>query len=747
MQFLNPWLLLGLLGVSIPIVIHLLNRFRYRDIDWAAMDLLRRALVVRARRVRLEDLILLVLRCAVLALLALAIARPTLTPEGGAAWAPGGADVGAVVAIDASFSMAHKPGVYSRFDDAIERTREVLKTFKPGDPVTVVLLGSRPRVLFRNTGYEADRLDSVLQAAAPLPEKVNLEGCLKEIEGLVSEIKAPVRECFLVTDAQTATWSGLSEPARASLGRIAESGRVFFVPVPAARSENLSVVRFECQSGVIRRGELAHYVAAVRNCGDQPRQRVTVTLYWGDKAVDQRIIDRIEPSKTEDAPLYVRFTDPGPVRLSVKIVDDDLPLDNVRSAVADIRAQVRVLCIEGAAITEAGEGESQFLCAALELGESGTPQSQVMIDRVGWQDLASRRLSDYHVAALIDVPGLADEQVEALGQFVDAGGGLLCFLGPNTQPGAIHKSLQFQGGSLLPGKIREAVGQENEKAQERWPEPVPGHPVAQVLAGLSKEFLSQVLVRRYFPLELAPGARSVVKLGSGDEEVLVAEKPLGRGRVVLLTSTADRAWNDLSIHPVYPMLLNGMLTFLGRAAHERPLVVGETLALPLPLAADRGEAVATFHAPGGAERSVQTIRRDGQVLAELGATEQPGFYEVGYSGATAALPVAVNVDPAESNVHPLADAAVAEALRGLLVNVVRPDEDLKSAIERGRIGREIWWELMLLAFVVLLSEGYLAYWFTRRAAAEETPASDTRRAATVVTEKEGRACDAQTMGT
>jgi hypothetical protein len=397
---------------------------------------------------------------------------------------------------------------------------------------------------------------------------------------------------------------------------------------------------------------------------------------------------------------------------------------------------------------DAGEGESQFLRAALDLGESATAQGQVMLDRVGWHDLASRRLSEYHVVAMVDVPGLPEESVEALGQFVNSGGGLFCFLGPNTQPAAINKVMRFQGGPLLPGTIREAVGQENEKPKDCWPDPVPGHPLAQVLAGLSKEFLSQMPIRRYLPLGLAPGARAVVKLGSGAEEILVAERPLGRGRVVLLTSTADRAWNDLGVHPIYPMLLNGVLTFLGRAAHERPLTVGEPLLLPLPLVGEGGAApTATIRMPGGGERLVQTVRREGQVLAELGAAEQPGFYEVSYPGAAAPLPVAVNLDPAESDVHPMPDALLAEALHGLLVNVVRTDEDLKAAIQRGRIGREIWWELMLLALAVLLIEGYLAYRFTRRAAAEETSATDSRRVVTVEAEKKGRAYDAQTVGT
>jgi len=109
MGFLNPWLLIALAGVAVPIIIHLLNRFRHRQVLWGAMELLRKAIVLRSRQIQLEDLLLLVLRCLAVGLLALAVARPTIT-SAGANWFGKTADVGLLIAIDGSFSMDHRPG-------------------------------------------------------------------------------------------------------------------------------------------------------------------------------------------------------------------------------------------------------------------------------------------------------------------------------------------------------------------------------------------------------------------------------------------------------------------------------------------------------------------------------------------------------------------------------------------------------------------------------------------------------------
>jgi hypothetical protein len=719
MQFLNPWLLMGLAGISVPIVIHLMNRFRSRDVDWAAMDLLRKVLVVRSRRIRLEDVILLLLRCAIIALLALAIARPTLTSNGAAGWLAGKADVGAVIAVDASYSMEHKPGVYSRFDRAMERVNEIVKTLNPGDPITIVLMGERPRVLYRNSGYEADRVSSVLEKAKPLPEKLNLDLCLSEIEELLAEIKAPARECYLVTDAQTLNWQQISESSRASLDRISDESRVFYLPVAGGQDENLAITRFEQQSGMVRQGALARYVTAVSNSGQQTRQKVTVTLYANDTVVDQRIIPKIEPGKTELVPMFVRFDQPGAIRLKATISEDELLIDNARYAVVNMRPQVRVLCVEGTPSVDASKrSEVFYLLNALAPRQSQDEKDSIKIDRVNWMDLSSRKLADYDVIMLVDVAKLEEDQVTAIGQFVTGGGGLITFLGPNIEPSVLNENMQFEGEPLLPGTILDALGDATDRTQGNMMTPLDDHPLARGLAGLPKEVMEQPRVYSFFPVELSSAGQAAVMLGDQSNEILVAQRSLGRGKVVLFTSTADRQWTDMVAHPSYPILLNETLNQLGRRNYERPLSVGDPLVLPLPLPIN---AVApenvTCIEPDDNQRKVKTMRGDGQILADLGLMEQAGFYDVRYS-KDAGLPVAVNIDPAESNIRCLDEAAIVESLQGTNISVITVTEDLDAEIRQGRIGREIWWELMLAGIVLLLIEAYLASRFTRQVTAD-----------------------------
>ena len=80
--FINPVLFTaGLIAISAPIIIHLLNRRRFKRVDWAAMDFLLEAQRLNKRRVKLEELILLILRCLAIILIGLFLARPSLNVD------------------------------------------------------------------------------------------------------------------------------------------------------------------------------------------------------------------------------------------------------------------------------------------------------------------------------------------------------------------------------------------------------------------------------------------------------------------------------------------------------------------------------------------------------------------------------------------------------------------------------------------------------------------------------------------
>ena len=717
MGFLNPWLLLGLAGIAVPIIIHLLNRYRHRRVEWAAMELLRRALVVRSRRIRIEDLLLLLLRCLAVILIALAMARPTLTASG-AKWFGGEEQVGAVIAIDASYSMAYRPGVASRFDRAVQTLREVKSALNPGDPLSVALMGSGPRVLLRHTAYDEKRLEKVMQESGPLPERLNLEPCLDQLAALVRETKAPVRELYLVTDGQAMTWENLSEKAKRSLKDIGADARIFLLSTGGDSSENLAIREFSLTAGSLRKGTSARYVAAVHNFGRRPQDHVAVTLLAGETPMDQRVMDHIAVGETVAVPLFVRFEESGNVRLAAQIGQDALALDNVRYTVARVRDEVRVLLVDGDPSDRPFRSETDYVRTALAPKTAPSAKSSLQVDSISWLELPTKSLAKYHVIILANLPDVRQPQVEELFKFVQQGGGLVVFLGDKVNPALFNARLQHNGAALLPAEVLDVATAPGD-TPDGWPMGVVSadHPLARAIRYLPPVLMGEARIQRFFQTRLGPLARPILKV-AGREAPLLAEKPLGQGKVLLFTTTADRAWTNLPVHPAYPVLLHEVMTYLTTQVSERPLVIGEPLVVSLPR---QGlETSVTFRTPAGKELAVQVTERDGQRRAEFEQADRPGFYEVTGIEGTKPMLLAVNVDTSESDVRVLDPAALGTALAGLPVRVPPEGADLLATIRESRVGRELWRILMILGLAVLALEGYLAWRFSRAVSAAET---------------------------
>ncbi|HPD16142.1 MAG TPA: BatA domain-containing protein [Planctomycetota bacterium] len=709
LDFLYKPMLWGTLAIAVPILIHLLNRYRHKRIDWAAMELLRRALVIRARQIRIEDILVLVLRCLAVLLLALAMARPTLTTAG-AKWFGAEARVGVVIALDASFSMAHRPGVNTRFERALTRVRKVLSTLEPGDPVSLVLMGSTPRILLRDVGYDAARVEAALAEAAPVPERLNLELCLEEIEKLVREVRAPMRECYLVTDAQATSWEELSDKVKISLREMSQVARIFALSVASDSAENLAITHFAVASGTLRRGAIARYVAEVTNFGRQPQERVGVTLTIEGKAVDQRVIDRIPAGQAKTIPLFARLDAAGDTRLAAQLGPDPLTTDNLRYAVTHVAEQVRVLAVDGAPSDEPYKSETDFLATALSPRRGGPAAAALAVKVIPWLSLPAERLSDYQVVILANLPDVRKDQAAALHTYVQQGGGLIVFLGDKTIPRLFNARMALGEKSLLPARLT-ALASPKEPDGVSLEVAMPGHPVASALEGLPPELLGAARFTQYVKAELLDGGRTILKF-AGTDDPLLAEKSLGRGRVLLCTSTADRDWTNFVVNPVYPIVLHQAVTYLSRQEHERSFAIAEPITLTLPRA--NVQANVLIRDPAGKDFPLQVSERNGQRAITLARPELPGFYEARYAAGMPPIVVAVNVEPAESDVRSLLGRDLAKAFLGTPVRLVDWGDDLEMAIRTGRVGHELWRTLMILGLAMLGLESFLAWYFSRR---------------------------------
>jgi hypothetical protein len=700
MSFLNPLLLLAALGVALPILAHLLNRNKVKRTDWAAMQFLNRSVRIRSRQLRLKDFILLCVRCLAILLLVAALAKPFMEDAGEVPSGIGESRAGVVIALDASYSMAHSDGTATRFERSIEKIGMITENIHPGDPVCLVLLGAEQRMLAHNVAFDAEKFDELLSSERVSPESLDLDSVPKTLKALAESMEAPQKQIFLVTDMQASDWEKQPAWLGAAFENLAESASTTIVPVLGG-SDNLAMTGLELVSGVLREGTVARYRATVRNCGPNPVQNVMVKGLTDGITVDNKTIPMIAPGSSESVSLFINFRNAGPVRISAELEQDALLEDNTRRTVAIIRDKVSVLNVEG----ESG-GFSSFIAAALRARGGDSGQENFSVQSVSWIDLPSQDLANFDVVILQNVPDITPEQALAFESYVRAGNGLIWFAGDNIDAAAWNKRSALDGVSLLPAVIEQTVSTSDALGIGRPLDPtVPDHPVCRPLRSLPEDLLSETRLRKILQVKPAASSSTILSLAGTAAPVLL-EHSVGRGQVFMFTTSADSAWNNMAVTPVFPMVLQQMVTYLTAREFETPRLVGDSLSLSYVDQPDASEAV--FDTPSGDTIAVPVLEHRNQYVALLDNARESGFYLARVSLQAPGMPVAVNADTAESDVGSQSAAEVTQRFEGTDIVVAQSEADLLDAVGKSRTGRSFWFLLLLSVLGLLVIESLLA---------------------------------------
>jgi hypothetical protein len=699
MTFLNPLLLIGALGISLPILAHLINRQQVQRTDWAAMQFLNRSVRVRSRQIRLRDILLLMMRCLALLLLVFALARPATTGEGNS-WLPGEARAGVVIAIDGSFSMSHGDGSSTRFDRAVEQINVISEYIKPGDPVSLVLLGGDNRVVLRNVSYDPDRFERALSELEPTPQAMDLGSVPKQLEALVQDMDAVQKEVYLITDTQAQGWDQTAAPLRDALKQLSQAASVFLIPVKGS-DENIAVTGLDLVSGSLRNGGVARYRATVHNFGTSPVSNIEVRCRVEGTQIDSKRVPLIAPGGSETVSLFVPFYNAGPTRITAEIADSALTEDNVRRVVAVVRERVSVLCIDGS-----GGDASRLIMAGLRARANGVEDEGFSVDTVQWPALPAEGLDAYDVIILTDVPEITQEQAEDLSRFVRQGNGLVWFAGENVKAGQWNKLAGQDDNALLPAKLGPIIdARDNLGVGKPLAPNMPDHTVVRPLRSLPEDLLSETRFLRQMKVEPADTSFSVLSLAGSGSPILL-EQSLGRGQVFMFTTSANGAWNNMALTPVFPMLMQQIVTYLSGREFDQPRIVGDTLTLSYVEQPDANDAV--FETPSEETITVPVRSHRNQYVALLEQSNEAGFYTAKVSVQAPGMPVAVNVDTQESDVACMDDKALIDRLEGTGIEVSTNEGDLAAGISASRTGRSSWRFFMIAALCLLVGESLFA---------------------------------------
>lgn len=717
MSFLNPVLLGFAAAVAVPILIHLLNRRRFRRVSWAAMRFLQASLEKNRRRMELEEWLLLALRCLIVALLALALARPALRA---AASFLGTGQATAVLLLDPSASLGAQDGTRPRFDLARQAAEAAVDAFPVGSALAVLLAADRvlepiaePTLdlnLVRKTVREAELTDLASDHVPAIRRAIEILG----------DQTALRKEIVLVTDRQALGWRRWADAAD-ELGKVSRDTRLRVVFVGEPLDDNLAVAALRRSPGFASAREPLRYHAEIVNRGASPVRQVRATLHVDrGPAIDEAVVDVLGPGEAREVTLFARLPDPGYHAVTVRLPPDRLPADDERTAMVRGIDQAPILIVDG----DPESNSAFFLRHALQPVPPDAAPGYLLQPRITTPaQMTGVRLGDYAAVLLADVPSLTGSAIESLSRYVRQGGALLLFLGTRTQP-AFYNSELLERAGLLPASLGAVRGDPSGDTPAFTLESGGyAHPIFALWNESRGQSLAAVQFRAAWELTPAP-ARTNAATEAGPGQVMIrfsdgspaaVERTVGDGRVLLFASTAGTAWNDLAVRPAFVPFLHRAVASVA-ATHEARLNVRTGARVQLRLPPEyTGREVAVL-APGTPERRftrTMTSGPDGARLA-FDETAHAGPYRVSAVGeSTVQTAFATQSDPDESDLTPLGDDQRQEVERVAQVVEWSSGMDLRAAFDRERFGTEFWLPLALAVLLLAITETWLAQAFSR----------------------------------
>src|SRR5258708_36193724 len=622
MGLFAPWFLAGLAGVALRVCLHWPRRHKTPPKPVPSLMLYESRVVSSTRHRRLDHILLLSLRLLLLALLILAFANPFVNRNAAAL----ASNRLVLLVVDNSFSM--RAG--TRLADAKNIAMSVLAG-KGAARAQVAAFGSQLRLMTQPVEDQA-ALRAAVQAIGPGDGHGNFGELARAVRAMAESVRTPI-EVHLFSDMQrtqsAATFSDMALPANVRLVTHA---------VATKSQPNWTVESVDAPGQIWGKdAKPVHVQAVIAGFGTPAAQRSVSLLVNGKTTATKSVAVPANGRATVDFPaLAVPY---GFSRCEMKLAAADaFPADDLRRSPIERSDPQKSLLIHNNADTRS----PFYVGAAL----SAAAQSAFLLESISVNEAADRKLSSYAFIVLSDVNTLPSLLENSLAGYVRSGGSLLIAAGTSAGgrsqiPIFGARIVATRDYSRVPDRYM-TVGSSDSS-----------YPAAAKSGGWASG-------KFFYALAVDPGvgpdaARVIVRLS--DQTPLLLERPIGEGRVVLLTSGLDNLTNDFPLDPAFVPFIEQIARHLAGSKRQG----GARLVYALLELRSAKEKAPKEHTQG-----IEVTDPEGKrplTLGEAASAQSFQLTEAGYYQLRLADgrqdEVGVNPDPKESNLDVIPEDVIA----------------------------------------------------------------------------------------
>ena len=782
LTFLAWPFVLAAAAAAIPVVLHMIHRQRAKQAPFPTLRFLRISVEKTRRRKRVQDVLLMLVRAAVLVLIALGLARPTVTHL---RVLLGSAPSAVVLLIDNSASMGAVDRQQSRFELAVGAASQILDELGPSDQVALLLTGGPPHPELGQLDSTQERIRQVLPQCRVSYEGADLGARIREARRLLAESDAPNKQIYVLTDMQARSWDGLKQetgdgglsqflrskngtvpfadsqsatsPAGADTGSSPgkENPREGDSPIFAAQKSgqspavgadipvmvvdcggeplpNVAVEGVEVKAPVPVAGLPIAIGADLWNTSEHPQQRMVELVIDGQKEQSSPLLS-LPPRGRIKHDFAFTFHRSGLHQGEVRLVGQDgSKLDDLRFFSLELDQGIPV------AIVKPRRHEIPCLEETFYIERAFAPAkaagSAITVTPLVADQLRSEPLGKYKVLFCANLPALEPETARRIGEYVAGGGNLVWFAGDRVEPDAYNRMNASAREQLLPAPLVDVRAVRPAEGRDSWHVNFldAKYPALATLVEPPKLFES-ILVFKHVRMaaDKVHGGWVLARLDDG--EPLLVQRQVERGKVLFLGTAAQTGWSNLPLRPIFlPLLVR--LTFALAAAEQtgHDLLAGTPLVLPLDK--QPGPVNIELQRPGNETLRLrsQSEKDPGSQIFRYADTHEIGNYLVRGLDAGGPPPrvFSVNTDPGEADPTTIGRDEIQSRLDPAPVIFADDPTDLSATFARLREGKSLWGFFLWAVLAILVFETFLANRWSPKERSFPSPSGSTMRAGT-----------------
>ncbi|MFH1006277.1 MAG: BatA and WFA domain-containing protein [Candidatus Latescibacterota bacterium] len=712
LTFLHPIALAGLTAAALPFLIHLLNRKKLARIPFSDMTFLKALQTEQMRRIRVRQILALILRTLAIFFLMLSLARPAL--RGRLSGVVGArAKTAMAVLVDVSYSMGYRTDRGAVLDRAKERVQEISSFVGEGDEVFLIPFARFPEVPDASIP-DGTRLAEEAKKLTPSFQGTDICAAVEAGLGVLSRSENAHRELFLVTDETATGWEGFEKTREESESDEGKPGQdrvsCFLVSLGDWPRENTGVSDVELPEQGLGTGQPMPLKWRVRNYGDRDLKDVAALLHAGGRRVHQELFD-IDSGATVALSAQVVPERVGPLSGTVSVDEDRLPADDRGYFCMPEAGALRVLLVKHR------DEEVFFLRRALNpsddesdgengrqrekdlSGHPGGKRSGIALAEVQAERFSSDDLREQDLVILANVPRLSYAMARALGEYADRGGGIWIVLGQDVDTRFYNKTLLPE---LMALSLREPVGSLGDtRAVRSFGEMDFTHPVLRDL--VDKDRMMTPHFYATYQVDAKESVRPVIRYRDGG--IALAEGRRGRGKVMLLTTGATLEWGDFPRKGLFVPLVQRIARYLGTGQSGDRYLVGDSVTRNP--SGTGGHRTLIAENPLGDRATLAPSQTPDGYAWRLDRVAVPGIWRL-YAGEAEVDRFAVNVDPKESDLRTASKQALPNAFGGNPLRVIEASASLAATVQHARYGGELWRTCLYVTLALLLAEMLVA---------------------------------------